>query len=122
MMKHGECEYVIHGFLRNGLFPSRFEEIRGLEGCGEGVDFGSGDFEQPCAEIEARISAVKTAVGKVLRRVAVPAAEIGDRGIRRDAPQQALRAGLDFSARGRKGGGEGLIEFPIEGYEAAGDV
>ncbi len=122
MVENGECEDIIHGFFGNGVFPSCLEKIRGLEGCEEGIGFTAGDFEQPGAEIEARISAVKTAVGEVIRRIAVPAAEIGDRDVRRNPVQQALRARLDTPARGGEGPGEGLIEFPIEVNEAAGDV
>jgi hypothetical protein len=64
---------------------------------------------------------MESAPREELRRVAVPAAEVGDGGAGGDAFQQALRPGLDLSARGGKGPGKGLIEFPIEGHKAAGD-
>ncbi|OGO10485.1 MAG: hypothetical protein A3K46_02740 [Chloroflexi bacterium RBG_13_60_9] len=121
MMEYGKSDDVIEWLDGKGVFPPRLEEIRKPEGRGEGIGFRAGDFEQSGAEIEARVSAVKTAVGEVLRCVAVPAAEIGHRGLRRNAVQQTLRAGLDTRAGGGEGPGEGLIEFPIEVNEAAGN-
>ena len=86
------------------------------------MGYSAGDVQKLGAEVESGVGSVKPAFGEKPGRVPVPAAEVDQRGSGRDAFQQAFHAGLDTRSRGGEGRGEGLIEFPVEVYEAAGDV
>jgi hypothetical protein len=125
-MEYGKGENEIEMEIREWRFqiPVSSGQIRlGELDVGRRTwDILSGFFQHFFAEIHANIFPSVSALLQLPGHAPVPASQVQDGGASRHITQHSFYARLHLAARGRKRGGELLIECLVQGNESLCDI